>query len=205
MEKTTLALGSFNKNKIAELTALLKDYPVIIKSPADFASTSDPEETEDTFEGNALLKARYYANQLGIPALADDSGLCVETLDNQPGVFSARWAGESATDASRCALILEKLKGENRRAFFMCALVLALPSGGHKTWIGKCEGEISLKPKGDNGFGYDPIFYYPALDKTFAQMSGSEKGTVSHRGRALAQLTADFNDTLEWIKSGEGR
>ncbi|MBW2059931.1 MAG: XTP/dITP diphosphatase [Deltaproteobacteria bacterium] len=200
MQEVTLVLATQNKNKIREISALLQDYPVRIMNLDDFGPKPAPVEDADTFEGNAFLKASHYACILGRPTLADDSGLMIEALGGAPGVHSARWAGEKATDAGKCALILEQMEGQTkRRASFVCALVLAVPAGPALTWTGRIDGELTTEPHGFNGFGYDPIFFYPPLKKTLAELSPAEKGRVSHRGRALAEFKSEFDKVLIWL------
>ncbi len=199
--KTPLVIATRNAGKIREITALLSGFAVEIKSLSDFGPLPEVEEDGKTFDENAYKKASFTARVLGLPALADDSGLVVEALDGGPGVLSARWAGEDADDAGKCRLLLEKLEGiTNRRAAFECVISVAVPSGAALTYEGRCEGVIAAKPAGENGFGYDPIFYYPPLKKTFAQLSTAEKNRVSHRGRALAELKAEFDKVLAWIR-----
>jgi len=199
--KIPLVIATRNAGKIREITELLSGFAVDIRSLADFGPIPEVEEDGSTFDENAYKKAAFTARVLGLPALADDSGLVVEALDGAPGVHSARWAGEAADDADRCRLLLEKLRGvENRRAAFACVISVAVPSGAALTYEGRCEGLITERPVGENGFGYDPVFYYPPLDKTFAQLSRAEKNRVSHRGRALAELSAEFDKVLAWIR-----
>jgi len=199
--KTPLVIASRNAGKIREIRALLSGFAVDIKGLSDFGPIPEVEEDGETFDENAYKKASFTARVLGLPALADDSGLVVEALGGAPGVFSARWAGEKADDAEKCRLLLEKLRGvSNRRAAFECVISVAVPSGAALTYEGRCEGLIAEHPAGDNGFGYDPVFYFPALKKTFAQLSSGEKNRVSHRGRALAELKAEFDKVLAWIR-----
>ena len=158
-------------------------------------------EDGETFDDNAYKKASFTARVLGFPALADDSGLVVEALDGAPGVLSARYGGEGATDADRCAKLLGALEGEtNRKAAFECVISIAVPTGPALTYDGRCEGEILEAPVGENGFGYDPVFYYAPLEKTFAQLSREEKSTVSHRGKALAEICAEFDKVQTWLE-----
>ncbi|MBW2090993.1 MAG: XTP/dITP diphosphatase [Deltaproteobacteria bacterium] len=200
MQEHKLIVATQNKNKIKEIADILADQPIEIMNLGDFGPTPIPDEDGDTFEDNAYIKASFYARVLGFPALADDSGLMVEALDGAPGVHSARWAGESATDAEKCALLLKQMEGRQvRRASFVCALVLAVPSGAALTWIGRCDGELTTEPRGFNGFGYDPIFLYPPLKRTFAELTRAEKGRVSHRGRALAEFKSEFRKVLTWL------
>lgn len=196
-----LVLASNNKGKTAEIKDLLKDFPIIIKNLDDFGPIPHIEETGKTFDENAYLKASFTARILGLPAMADDSGLCVDALDGAPGVYSARYAGEDATDKQRCAKLLEELKGQNnRKAAFECVVSISVPPGAALTYEGSCEGLIAETPAGANGFGYDPIFYYPPLKKTFAQLSQQDKSKVSHRGLALKELKDEFDKVLIWIK-----
>ena len=132
--------------------------------------------------------------------MADDSGLCVEALDGEPGVYSARYAGENATDADNVKKMLDNLKThKNRKAQFKCVISIAVPTGAALTYEGKCKGLITDKPIGDNGFGYDPLFFYPEFNKTFAQLTIEEKGKASHRGLAIKQIAEEMDKILEWI------
>jgi XTP/dITP diphosphohydrolase len=138
---------------------------------------------------------------LGFPVLADDSGLMVDALGGRPGVHSARYAGAKASDKENNLKLLEAMKGLiNRKATFKCVIIIAVPSGPALTYEGLCDGEITNEMKGDHGFGYDPVFYYPPLKRTFAQLSLEEKNRVSHRGKAMAQLQGEFDKILEWLR-----
>lgn len=197
----TLVIATRNPGKTSEIRDLLKDFPVEIKNLDDFGPIPEVEEDGDTFDDNAYKKASFAAEVLGIPALADDSGLVVEALDGAPGVYSARYAGENATDEQRCSKLLNELKTEtNRKAAFECVISIAVPGGPALTYEGRCEGVIAEQPAGDNGFGYDPVFYYPPLKKTFAQLTREEKSRVSHRGRALGEIREEFEKVLTWIR-----
>jgi XTP/dITP diphosphohydrolase len=181
---------------------MLKDFPVEIKNLNDFGPIPEVEEDGETFDDNAYKKALFAAKVLGLPAIADDSGLVVEALAGAPGVKSARYAGEKATDQDNINKLLKELEGQgNRKAAFECVLSIAVPSGPALTYEGRCEGEITLQPQGDAGFGYDPVFYYPEYGKTFAEISGNEKNRVSHRGRALAELVSEFDKVLAWLNA----
>jgi XTP/dITP diphosphohydrolase len=196
----TLVLATRNKGKIQEFKELLSGFDMNMKSLEDFGPIPPVKEDGQTFEDNAYIKAHFTARVLGVPALADDSGLVVEALNGAPGVYSARYAGDDATDKDNNLKLLEEMKGKtNRRAFFESAIIIAVPRGPALTYIGKCEGEITLEPKGENGFGYDPLFYYPALSKTFAQMTGEEKNRVSHRGKAMSELRQEFDKVMIWL------
>ena len=197
----TLVIATRNPNKTAEIKDLLADYPIQIKSLDDFGPIPSVEEDGDTFDDNAYKKSSFAAKVLGIPALADDSGLVVEALDGAPGVFSARYAGKSASDEQRYRKLLAEMKGKtNRKAAFECVISIAVPSGPALTYEARCEGLIAEKPVGQNGFGYDPIFYYSPLNKTFAQLTREEKSRVSHRGKALRELRDEFDKVLIWIR-----
>jgi len=196
-----IVLATKNQGKTTEIRELLAEQPVRIMNLTDFGPTPEPIEDAPTFEDNAYHKAWFYARILGFPALADDSGLVIEALGGRPGVHSARYAGENASDEERCAKILSEMTGQSdRRAAFVCALVLAVPSGPGLTWVARCQGEIAAEPRGRNGFGYDPIFYYPPLKKTFAEMTREEKNRVSHRGAALAEFKSEFDKVLIWLR-----
>ncbi len=197
-----IVLATRNGGKIKEFQEMLKDFPVEIKNLNDFGPIPEVEEDGETFDDNAYKKALFAAKVLGLPAIADDSGLVVEALAGAPGVKSARYAGEKATDQDNINKLLKELEGQsNRKAAFECVLSIAVPSGPALTYEGRCEGEITLQPQGDAGFGYDPVFYYPEYDKTFAEISGDEKNRVSHRGRALAELVSEFDKVLAWLNA----
>lgn len=196
----TIVIATRNPGKTAEIKALLKDFPVTIKNLDDFGPIPEVEEDGDTFDENAYKKSSFTARILGLPALSDDSGLCVEGLDGAPGVYSARYAGENATDEENCVKVLKDLKGQkNRNAAFECVISLAVPTGAALTYEARCEGVILETPTGKNGFGYDPVFFYPALNKTFAQLTREEKSRVSHRGKAFYELSQEFDKVIKWI------
>ncbi len=201
MTRIPLVLATRNEGKTGEIRALLADFPVEIKNLTDFGPTPAIEEDGETFEDNAVKKARFIAKILGFPALADDSGLMVEALGNGPGVRSARYAGEEAKDADNNAKLLRELENvENRNAAFACVIAIAVPWGPALIYEGRCEGTITKELVGSKGFGYDPVFYYPPLQKTFAQLSTEEKNQVSHRGQALRQLRDEFDKVLVWLR-----
>ena len=196
-----LVLASRNAGKTSEIRDLLKAFPVQICNLDDFGPLPEVEEDGETFDENAYKKAYFAARVLGLPALADDSGLVVEALGGAPGVYSARFAGDNASDADRCAKLLDAMKGHNQRnAAFECVLSIAVPEGPALTYEGRCEGQITHQPRGKSGFGYDPIFFYPPSNKTFAEMTMAEKSKVSHRGRALQELLSEFDKVLIWIR-----
>jgi len=200
-DKQLLVLATQNVGKIKEIRELLRDFRVEIKSLADFRPLPDIEEDGTTFYENAYKKASFTARFLGVPAMADDSGLVVEALGGAPGILSARYAGPAATDDDNNQKLLRAMEGKtNRAASFVCVISIAVPSGMAFTYEGRCRGLIAHSPAGTRGFGYDPLFYYPPLRKTFAQLSREEKNRVSHRGKALAQLKSEFEKVLTWIR-----
>lgn len=201
MSLIPLVLATRNEGKTEEIKALLSEFPVEIKNLTDFGPTPEVVEDGETFEDNAVKKARFIAKILGFPALADDSGIMVEALGGAPGVRSARYGGESATDGDNNAKLLRELENvENRNAAFHCVIAIAVPWGPALIYEGRCEGIIAKEQVGSEGFGYDPVFYYPPLKKTFAQLSTEEKNRVSHRGQALQELHNEFDKVLIWLK-----
>jgi len=196
-----LVIATRNKNKLREFQEILKDLNIEVRSLDDFGPTPEAIEDGETFDDNAYKKAIHTAKILGLPAIADDSGLVVDALNGEPGVYSARYAGENATDEENCQKLLTELKGvENRRAYFQCVLSIAVPSGPALTYEGKCDGVIIDNKRGDSGFGYDPIFYFEELGKTFAELSMEEKNKVSHRGKALADVKAEISMIKKWLE-----
>ncbi len=197
----TLVIATGNPGKTLEIRDLLKGFPINIKNLDDFGPIPPVVEDGDTFDENAYKKASFVSKILGYPALADDSGLVVAALDGAPGVYSARYAGENASDQQRYTKLLEEMKGQTtRQAAFECVISLAVPTGAALTYEGRCEGLIAEKPVGDGGFGYDPVFYYPPLKKTFGELSREEKSRISHRGRALKEFKDEFDKVLIWIQ-----
>ncbi len=196
-----IVLATRNKGKTREIKNILNEFPIVIKNLDDFGPVPEVEEDGETFDDNAYKKSSFTARVLGFPALADDSGLLVDALNGEPGVRSARYANENATDQENLAKLLKELKDkDNRAASFKCVLSLAIPTGAALTYEADCNGEILKEPVGDNGFGYDPVFYYPQFGKTFAQLTTEEKGKVSHRGKALKEMAGEFKKVLEWIE-----
>ena len=196
-----LVLATRNEGNLAEFKHLVADFDIVIRSLKDFGPIPPVIEDGETFEDNAVKKASFTARVLGFPALADDSGLMVEVLDGMPGVLSARYAGEEATDEENNLKLLRTMEGKtNRKASFMCLIAIAVPSGPALIYEAKCEGVIARELKGGKGFGYDPLFYYPPLEKTFAELTTEEKNLVSHRGKAMAELKSEFNKVLIWLK-----
>ena len=200
MERVLLVVATRNRGKSREIREFLQGFPIEIRDLNDFGPIPEADEDGETFEENAYKKASFTAKVLGFPALADDSGLEVEALGGQPGVRSARYAGPTATDEENNRKLLEALTGITQRGGrFCCVLALAVPSGPALTYEAACEGMIVAAPRGSNGFGYDPLFYYPPLDKTFGEMTLEDKSGVSHRGKALLQLKNEFDKVLQWL------
>ena len=200
-ERQLLVLATRNRGKTREIRRLLKDFPVEIRDLEDFGPIPPVEEDGMNFDENAYKKASFTAKVLGLPALADDSGLEVDALGGDPGVHSARYAGPGASDEENNARLLREMEDKtNRAAAFICVISIAVPSGLALTYEARCEGLIAEDPAGKGGFGYDPVFYYPPLNRTFAQLSAEEKNRVSHRGKALAELKEEFEKVLVWIR-----
>ena len=196
-----LVLATKNRGKVSEFKELFRGFDLEIKSLNDFGPIPPVIEDGETFEDNAVKKARFTAKVLGLPAIADDSGLTVKALGGKPGVFSARYAGEGATDEANNIKLLKAMKGiEQREAAFICVLAIAVPHGPALIYGGGCKGLITEEISGTQGFGYDPVFYYPPLNRTFAQMSRADKNGVSHRGRAIAELKGELDKALIWVK-----
>jgi XTP/dITP diphosphohydrolase len=189
MKELVVATG--NKGKLREFAELLQGMVDTILSPADFPGFPEVEEDGDTFEANAIKKAKSAAAFTGKPVLADDSGLAVDYLEGRPGVYSARFAGEGANDADNNALLLRELAGvpaERRAAAFHCVIALAYPDGRCQTFDGSLPGVILEAPRGSGGFGYDPLFLVPEYGQTFSELPMGIKNRISHRGRAMQML-----------------
>lgn len=190
-------LASHNPGKLAEMQSILSGYGVEVVSPAEVGVSLEVEETGGTFAENAMLKAKAYCEASGLPAIADDSGLCVDALNGGPGVYSARYGGDELDDRGRCMLLLSNMRGQTTRAaHFSCAIACAFPDGRTLTAEGCCDGAIAFAPLGDGGFGYDPLFLLTEKGKTFGQLSPEEKSAVSHRGKALAAFAAELGACL---------
>lgn len=201
----TLLIATHNRGKLREYRTLLADLPLTVINLDEAGISVDVEETGTTFTDNALLKARAYAAMSGHLCWADDSGLEVDALDGAPGVYSARYAGPSATDEDRCRKLLDALAaraGAKRTARFRCVVALATPKGDTYTANGVCEGEITDAPRGTNGFGYDPVFFIPTMGKTMAELEPEVKNRISHRGRAAAVARQILTDLLGAHPSG---
>jgi len=205
MTKKPLVLATRNQGKISEFREFLSNVDIQIKSLNDFGPIPPIVEDGKSFEDNAYKKASLTAKTLGFPALADDSGLVVNALGGAPGVHSARYAGEGARDEANNEKLLREMRGvKDRSAAFECVIAIAVPRGPALIYEARCEGKITTKPMGEGGFGYDPVFYYPPLKKTFAQMSREEKNNVSHRGKVLAELRNEFDKVLIWLEQRLG-
>lgn len=195
--ETSLLLGTRNPGKIYEIKLILGDLPLEFSSLNDFPNVAVAVEDADTYAGNAIKKARFYARETGILALADDSGLEVEVLGGAPGVVSHRYAGDTANDADRRKFLLSKLGetgSDKRRARFVCAIAIATVAGEVINLSeGICEGAITFEPRGESGFGYDPLFVPDGYDQTFGELSDEIKNRISHRARALLKVRDFLN------------
>ena len=199
--KLEIILATGNNGKIHEFEILFSNLPVTIKSFATLG-INKPEIAENgkTFRDNSIIKARETARIFNLPAIADDSGLVVTALNGAPGIFSARYAGKNADDKTNNTKLLRNMTGiTDRSAQFHCAIAIANTSGDILTFEGMCKGEILDSEQGASGFGYDPLFWYPPLNKTFAQLSAMEKNIVSHRGKALSALASDISSVIRWL------
>ncbi|WP_297872316.1 XTP/dITP diphosphatase [uncultured Oscillibacter sp.] len=190
-------LATHNPGKLAEMKRILSGLGVEVISPAEAGVEVDVEETGTTFAENAMLKARAVCAAAGLPAIADDSGLCVDALNGGPGVYSARYGGEELDDRGRYMLLLECMRGQTTRAaHFSCAVACAFPNGDTLEAEGRCDGSIAFSPIGEGGFGYDPVFLAPGKGKTFGQLTAEEKAEISHRGKALAAFAEKLGTYL---------
>ena len=189
-----LVLASKNAHKLVEMKDILSQLGVEVVLESEAGVDVDVEETGATFEENAYLKAHAVMEASGLPAIADDSGLCVDALNGAPGVYSARYGGPELDDAGRYKLLLENMRGQlDRRCRFVSAICCCFPNGDRVEARGECAGTLAYAPKGADGFGYDPVFFVPGLKKTFAELSPEEKNAISHRGNALKA----FREKLE--------
>jgi XTP/dITP diphosphohydrolase len=197
-----VVLATRNNGKILEFRELLAQFRVELRGIGEFPPIPDVVEDGETFQANAIKKARFAAEKLGLAALADDSGLVVPALGGAPGVYSSRYAGENAGDADNIRKLLKEMRDvSDRSAYFVCVIALAVPGGGTRLYRGSCNGIITLESVGKGGFGYDPVFYYPPLAATFAEIDRKEKNEVSHRGEAMLALRGDFDLVLGWLAS----
>ena len=193
-----LVLASKNAKKLVEMNDILFHLGVEVCSEAEAGVDLEVEETGTTFEENSLLKAKAVMEASGLPAIADDSGLCVDCLNGAPGVYSARYGGEGLDDTGRYKLLLANMpKGEARTAKFVSVITCCFPNGDVLTARGECPGTIAFAPMGEGGFGYDPVFFLPKLKKTFAQLSPEEKNAISHRGLALEAFQEKLEEYLK--------
>ncbi len=185
-----IIIATHNKHKLTEMSRILSPMGYEVVTDRDIGITlTDAEETGETFLDNARIKAQSGCKESGLPCIADDSGLCVDWLGGEPGVYSARYSGVHGDDEGNNRKLLEKLKGvplDKRTAYFACCICVSFPDGSEITAEGKCEGYIGFEKKGENGFGYDPIFMVG--DRSLAEMTAEEKDGISHRGNALKEL-----------------
>ncbi len=210
----TLVFATGNEHKVSELSAILGDVDIELRHLGEYPDASPAEEVGETFVENALAKAAHVALQLRLPCCADDSGIVVPALGSDPGVRSARYAGDDATDEQNNRLLLERMRGEDRRtAYFVCGIALVIPDGdsttslsfrrhgwahmpeeGLRVWTAEATvyGHLLDEPRGSEGFGYDPLFLYPAAGSTFGEMNQDEKNQVSHRGRAFRMMACEL-------------
>jgi XTP/dITP diphosphohydrolase len=193
-----LLIATNNKGKVREYEILLQGIRFELVTPAQQGIRLEVEETGQTFEENARIKALAFARVSGLTTLADDSGLEVDALKGEPGIRSSRYAGEAATDDDRVRFLLAKMKEvpeERRTAHFRCVIALAFPDGRVQICSGRCDGVIALEPRGKEGFGYDPIFNFPELNKTMAELPMEIKNKISHRARAAQEAVKVLNGT----------
>lgn len=196
---TTIVFATTNRGKLREATSILDGLAVTLTNLNDYSALAEPVEDADTFEGNARIKASYYAKMTGCFTLADDSGLEVDALNGAPGIHSARYAGDECDDAANNAKLIQSLSGvpeEKRTARFRCVIALAGVDGVIASASGTFEGWIVDKPQGDNGFGYDPHFFVPQYQVTSAEMPPDLKNRISHRGQALRKIRTEIEQLL---------
>ena len=191
-----IIIASNNKGKIEDFKAIFPKANVI--GISEIAPDFDVEETGTTFEENAILKSETASKALNKIVTADDSGLSVEALYGEPGIYSARYAGEPKDDQANIEKLLSNLKDkENKNAEFICAIAVSEPGKDTVTYVGKVQGEIIDEQRGENGFGYDPIFFVPSLDKTMAELTAAEKSAISHRGNAIKLMNEDIRERFQ--------
>ena len=197
--KKRLVVGSHNEAKVAEIRAILRDVDVEVAGLAEVADIGELDEPYESFGENACAKALQVAKVCGLPALADDSGLEVDALGGRPGVYSSRYGSDDGERTRKLLAELAQVPDEQREARFVCVIAVAYRGKVLGTWEGQCEGVISRERRGVEGFGYDPVFYYPERGCTLAEMSAEEKNEISHRGRALRALKNDIGKlATEW-------
>jgi XTP/dITP diphosphohydrolase len=191
-------LATQNAGKVKEMSAILAQFDIGVISAKDAGIHLDVEETGTTFAENAMLKAKAICEASNLPAIADDSGLCVDALNGGPGVYSARYGGEGLDDKGRYQLLLNNLRGQSTRAaHFACSIACAFPNGKTLTAEGLCNVTIAFAPMGEGGFGYDPVFFVPEKAKTFSQLTAEEKNEISHRGKALEEFAKKLETYLK--------
>jgi len=191
-----LVLASQNKHKLEEMQAILAQFGVEIVLQSELGLSIDPEETGTTFEENSELKAAAVMEACGLSSIADDSGLVVDALGGEPGVYSHRF-GNKNSDEERCLYLLERMEhvaDPDRTARFVSVITCLFPDGRKLVARGTCEGMILHEMRGENGFGYDPLFFVPSQNKTFSELSGEEKNAISHRGNALAAFCVKYRE-----------
>lgn len=193
-----IVVASTNKGKIREFREMLEPKGYIVKSLADFPDMPEIEENGTTFEENAIIKAKAVTDRYGIQAIADDSGLCIDAFGGEPGIYSARYLGHDTSYEYKNKVILERMKDEtNRKCHYTCAIAVTSVNRDPVVFCDIVECEIAKEPKGENGFGYDPIVYYPPLHKTMAELTKEEKNAISHRGKAIRRFEA-------WVDENNG-
>lgn len=199
-ELLTIVLATRNQGKVEEFRRLVAGFPVKLTGIEHYCVPA-VEEDGETFEENAVKKACEISRAIGLPAMADDSGIEVMALGGRPGIRSARFAGDGASDEANNAKLLDLMKGQgDRRARFVCVIAVARPDGAWRVFRGTTQGSILKEGLGEQGFGYDPVFYHPPSGKTFAQMSTEEKNRVSHRGKAMGRLKESFGGVMAWLE-----
>lgn len=195
MEDKVIVVASGNAGKIKEFKEMLEPKGYVVKSLADFPDMKEVEENGTTFHDNAIIKAQAVTDQFGIMAISDDSGLEIDSLDKKPGVMSARWLGHDTSYTIKNQKVLDLMKDQkNRTCRYVCAIAITRKEEEPIVFEDTVECEIAYYAKGENGFGYDPIIYYPPLEKTMAEMSKDEKNSISHRGKAVRKLEAWLNE-----------
>ena len=194
-----MLIATNNSGKVEEYRRLLGCLPVELTTPSLEGVAEEPEESGDTFQENALIKARFYSEATGLPALADDSGIEVDALNGEPGVRSARYGGLQGRDEDRNKLLLSNMSNvpwEKRTARFICVVAMVWPGAEEETFQGACQGYVAFEPSGQEGFGYDPLFYYPSFGKTFGQTDAEAKDSVSHRGIAARKAVQRLKEVI---------